>query len=121
MLDINQTIAAAEHSSSGLPCRLEELEPWSEETARELSAIEEIDLTPEHWEVVNFLREHFEDCGLAPSGRILLRHLEDEFSKQGGRKYLYRLFPAGPVSQGSRIAGLPLPPYSSDKSFGTVE
>jgi hypothetical protein len=25
------------------------------------------------------------------------------------------------VNQGSRIAGLPLPAYSSDKSFGTVE
>jgi hypothetical protein len=25
------------------------------------------------------------------------------------------------VSQASRFAGLPLPPYSSDPSFGTVE
>ena len=47
--------------------------------------------------------------------------LEEEFAEQGGRKYLYRLFPGGPVSQGSRIARLPLPAYSSDRSCGSVE
>lgn len=121
MLDINQTIAAAERSSGDMPCNLEELEPWSEDIAREISAKEGITLTPEHWEVVCFMRDHYEECGLASSGRTLLHCLEEEFAEQGGRKYLYRLFPGGPVSQGSRIAGLPLPAYSSDKSFGTVE
>jgi len=121
MLDINQAIAAAERSSNDMPCNLEELEPWSEDFARELSAKEGITLTPEHWEVVCFMRDHFEECGLAPSGRTLLHCLEEEFAEQGGRKYLFRLFPGGPVSQGSRIAGLPLPAYSSDRSFGSVE
>lgn len=121
MLDINQAIAAAERSSSGIPCKLEELEPWSEDVAREIAAKEGIEMTPEHWEVVRFMRDNFEECGLAPSGRTLLRCLEEEFAERGGGKYLYRLFPGGPVNQGSRIAGLPLPAYSSDKSFGTVE
>jgi tRNA 2-thiouridine synthesizing protein E len=121
MLDINQAIAAAERSSSDTPCSLEELVPWSEEIARNLAATEGITLTPEHWEVVCFMREHYEECGLASSGRVLLNCLDEEFAEQGGSKYLYRLFPGGPVSQGSRIAGLPLPAYSSDRSFGSVE
>jgi TusE/DsrC/DsvC family sulfur relay protein len=121
MLDINQAIAAAERSTNGMPCSLDELEPWSEDVARGVAAKEGINLTPEHWEVVCFMREHYEECGLAHSGRTLLRCLEEEFAEQGGGKYLYRLFPGGPVSQGSRIAGLPLPAYSSDKSFGSVE
>jgi sulfur relay (sulfurtransferase) DsrC/TusE family protein len=50
-----------------------------------------------------------------------LRELEEKFCDNRGRKELYEMFPGGPVSQASRIAGLPLPPYSSDSSFGSVE
>ncbi len=121
MLDINQTIAASERSSSGAPCNLDELEPWTEAIAAELAAKEGITLSPEHWEVICYMRDHYQECGPASSGRSLLHCMEEEFSPQGGRKYLYRMFPGGPVSQGSRIAGLPLPAYSSDRSFGTVE
>lgn len=121
MLDINQSLAAAENSLIGMPCNLEELDPWSESIAMELAAKEGITLTPEHWEIICYMRDHYEACGLAPSGRSLLHCLEEEFSGRGARKYLYRMFPGGPVSQGSRIAGLPVPAYSSDRSFGTVE
>ena len=121
MLDINQTFAAIDRYSTGEPGNLGELAPWSEATAKELAAKEGIELSPEHWEVVCYLRDHYEECGLAPSGRSLLQCMEEKFAAPGGGKYLYRLFPGGPVSQGSRIAGLPLPAYSSDKSFGSVE
>jgi len=121
MLDINQTIAAADLSPTGMACNLEELEPWSEDIAMELAKKEGLTLSPEHWEVIRYMRNHYEECGLATSGRSLLLCMEEEFSGRGGRKYLFRLFPGGPVTQGSHIAGLPLPPYSSDRSFGSVE
>lgn len=121
MSNINQTLAAIDRASSGEPCNLEELAPWSEAIARELAAQEGLELSPEHWEVICYLRDHYEECGLAPSGRSLLQCMQAEFAAFGGGKYLYRLFPGGPVSQGSRIAGLPLPAYSSDRSFGSVE
>lgn len=121
MLDINQSIAAAERSPLGTACNLEELEPWSEKLAMDRAAEEGITLSPDHWEVICYLREHHEECGLAPSGRSLLHCMEEEFATRGGRKFLYQLFPGGPVSQGSRLAGLPLPSYSRDTSFGTVE
>lgn len=96
-----------------------ELGDWSESIALQTAKEMGLEMTDEHWAVVRFLREHYRDNGQAPNARTLLDVLDDRFAAQGGRKYLYRIFPNGPVSQGSKIAGLPLPDYSQDPSFGT--
>ena len=100
---------------------LAELDDWSVSLAEEIAREEGITLTAAHWDVINLLRENYRHHGLAPHARKLLNGLEERFGSEGGRKYLYQLFPRGPVSQGCRIAGLPLPAYSSDPSFGSVE
>lgn len=120
MLDINQTIAnqAAFQGDTGY---LAELPDWSESIARKLAAQEDIALSEEHWEIIHLLRNHYRLHGNTHSGPHLLRALEEPFGGRGGRKYLYQLFPRGPISQGCRIGGLPPPPYGSDPSFGSVE
>jgi tRNA 2-thiouridine synthesizing protein E len=90
-------------------------------TAKRLAEAEKIFLTDEHWAIINFLRERYRGHGDAKNARELLGELEENFTDGQGRRGLYELFPGGPVSQASRIAGLPLPPYSSDPSFGSVE
>ena len=77
-------------------------------------------LTSEHLGVVECLRDYYLEFGHAENGRDLEEMLDDIFSGHGGRKFLWYLFPDGPVSQGMRIAGLPLPPHTGDKGFGTV-
>ena len=117
MLDINQAIANnvdPTGNMAGMP-------EWSETLGREIAEQEGIALADAHWEVVHYLRGYYMQCGMPRSGTSLLRCLEDHFSARGGKKYLYELFPRGPVSQAGRIAGLPLPPYSRDASFGSVE
>jgi len=96
-----------------------ELEPWSEVQARALAEEEGLELSDEHWAVLHFLRDRFIHNGQAKSGRHGLEALVQEFAAKGGKRYLYMLFPHGPVTQGSRLAGLPLPPYTTDPSFGT--
>lgn len=120
MFDINQMTADAAriHGPKGM---LAELDDWSVSKAEEIAREEGVVLTDAHWKVIHLLRENYRHHGLAPHARHLLCGLEEHFGREGGRKYLYQLFPRGPVSQGSRIAGLPLPPYSSDPSFGSVE
>jgi tRNA 2-thiouridine synthesizing protein E len=50
----------------------------------------------------------------------LTRDLERDFADAGGRRYLYQLFPRGPIAQACRLAGLPLPHGTISPSFGSV-
>jgi len=77
---------------------------WNEDMARELAVQEGIpELTPQHWAVINFMRNVFEKEGDAPSIRRL--------TKESGvdTKTLYQLFPKGPAKRAAKIAGLPKP------------
>lgn len=98
-----------------------DLPAWDEAEAERLAREEGITLTAAHWDVVRFVREHYRRHGRAESGRVLSGALDHAFHDHGGRRWLYTLFPHGPVAQASRIAGLPLPPYTTDASFGSAE
>lgn len=77
---------------------------WTPEIAVELARNEGIDpLTPEHWQVVDFMRKEFAEKGTGPTVRVL--------GKTSGVsvKELYLLFPKGPAKVAARIAGIPKP------------
>jgi tRNA 2-thiouridine synthesizing protein E len=120
MQDIQKTFSEIIGTSYDRPYNLEALGSWSETEARDLASKEGITLTPAHWEVIQALRNHYQEFGLESNARSLLKRMEVEFADLGGKKYLYSLFPRGPVNQACRIAGLPLPPHSSDPAFGSV-
>lgn len=122
MLDINKVVGREALTRLDPEGHMYELDHWSPRIARDLAAAEGIaDLTEEHWQVIIHLRDRYREHGRAASARELMRELEQEFSPGGGRRHLYELFPGGPISQGCRIAGVPLPPYCKDPSFGSVE
>ena len=120
-VDINKFIGGEVSAADDPESPLFDLPPWNEREAERLAALEGIALTDDHWDVVRFLRERYRRVGPAKSGRVLVEELDRAFHDRGGSKHLYRLFPNGPVAQGSRIAGLPLPAYTTDPSFGSVE
>ena len=83
---------------------------WSEELAKLIAKYEEIDMTDEHWEVVNFLRDYYNEYQIAPAVRVLIKAVKKKFgTEKGSNKYLYELFPYGPSKQACKIAGLPKP------------
>ena len=82
---------------------------------------EQLELGPDHWEVLNALQEYFaRQEGAVIRRRALHDALEEKFHYKGGVKYLYTLFPRGPVAQGCRIAGLKSPSGAFDPSYGSV-
>ena len=98
-----------------------DLEEWSEARATQIAGQEGIQMSPKHWEVIRFLRDQFAQHGPSRYAREVVQFLESRYAHEGGRKFLYQLFPQGPVRQGSRIAGLPVPAGATDRSFGSVQ
>ena len=89
---------------------LANLSEWSEDAATALAEAEGIDMSTNHWEVVNFLREYYEEYQIAPAVRVLTKAIGKKLGKdKGNSKYLYELFPYGPAKQACKIAGLPKP------------
>lgn len=83
---------------------------WSEQLAAAIAEAEDVEMTDEHWEVVNFLRNYYEEYQIAPAIRVLVKAIGKKLGpEKGNNKYLYQLFPYGPAKQACKIAGLPKP------------
>ena len=92
---------------------------WDRSKSVNLAANEEIILSDEHWDVILYLRNYYQENGLPRFARTTAKALNKEFAAQGGSKYLYELFTGGPVTQGSRLANVRIPSNATDISFGT--
>lgn len=83
---------------------------WSEEVATAMAKQDNCELTPNHWEVINFLREYYDEYQIAPAVRVLTKAIGKKLGPdKGNSKYLYELFPYGPAKQACKYAGLPKP------------
>ncbi len=86
------------------------LNDWDEAIGGELAKSENIAMTEQHWEVVNFLREYYNEFQIAPAVRVLTKAIGKKLGpEKGNSQYLYELFPYGPAKQACKIAGLPKP------------
>lgn len=83
---------------------------WSEGVAVEMAKADGLELTTNHWEVINFLREYYDEYQIAPAVRVLTKAIGKKLGPdKGNSKYLYELFPYGPAKQACKYAGLPKP------------
>ncbi|MBK1718168.1 TusE/DsrC/DsvC family sulfur relay protein [Thiocystis violacea] len=93
---------------------------WTRGGAEEAAQHDGIQLDEDHWRTIKALQDYFERHD-HPNVRDLHDALDESFHSKGGIKYLYGLFPGGPVAQGCRYAGLQPPSGALDKSFGSVQ
>ena len=81
---------------------------WNEEVAKAMAKADGLDLTPEHWEVINFMRAYYDEYLISPDMRVLTKVIGKKLGPDKGNiKYLYTLFPYGLTNQGCKYAGLP--------------
>ena len=83
---------------------------WNEEIGKYLAQTENVEMTDAHWEVINFLRDYYNEYQIAPAVRVLTKAIGKKLgAEKGNNKYLYELFPYGPAKQACKIAGLAKP------------
>jgi len=89
---------------------LANLSDWTPECATMMAQADGTELSDNHWEVINFLREYYEEYQIAPAVRVLTKAIGKKLGPdKGNSKYLYELFPYGPAKQACKYAGLPKP------------
>ncbi|HEX6017235.1 MAG TPA: TusE/DsrC/DsvC family sulfur relay protein [Burkholderiaceae bacterium] len=87
---------------------LQNLADWSEDFVRAQAREERLTLTPQHWEVIRFLRQYYHEHGVQAQVRVMIKHFTRLWgAEEGSNRYLHDLFPVGgPQKQGNRLAGL---------------
>ena len=82
---------------------------FSDEAVQVIAAAEGLELSNDHWKVVNFLRDKYREDGHTPNFRAMLKEVSEDVIPGCDSKALYDLFPIGPAKQGCKVAGLPQP------------
>jgi tRNA 2-thiouridine synthesizing protein E len=83
---------------------------WSKDVAEALARQEHVVLSDEHWAVIGFMREYYEQRQIAPDARHVIKFLAGyRGGSSEGRNDLFKLFPYGYVKQACRIAGMRRP------------
>ena len=81
---------------------------WNEDAAKALAAVDDLELTNEHFDVIKYLRsEYLDNAGSQPMERAINKAMGKIWGKKVSSKDLYLLFPGAPSKQGNKIAGLP--------------
>lgn len=92
---------------------------WSKAEAKKTAEAEGLEANESLWEVVRTIQDYFAEHERY-NAREIHDALEEKFHHRGGMKFLYTLLPGGPVSQGCKLAGIPVPAGATDLSFGSV-
>jgi tRNA 2-thiouridine synthesizing protein E len=90
---------------------LEDAAQWNPGVADVIAAEDNIQLSDNHWEIIKFLRDFYQQYEVSPpSNRLFVKAVKERFGEEKGNSiYLMQLFPGTPAKTACRIAGLPRP------------
>jgi tRNA 2-thiouridine synthesizing protein E len=83
---------------------------WNETIAEQLAGREGLTLSAEHWRIIHYMRDHYEENQTAPDARHVTKFIAEEmgYGRRAGSR-LFELFPYGYVKQACKIAGMKRP------------
>jgi tRNA 2-thiouridine synthesizing protein E len=91
---------------------LKHLQDWSPDIAQALAQQQQLTLTQAHWEIINAIRDFYNQYQRSPTTRVLLKYLAQQLGAQKSSSiYVMQLFGGGtPAKSIAKLAGLPKPP-----------
>lgn len=91
--------------------RLLNLDDWNKDVAQALASQDHIQLTNEHWDIINIMRDFYSKFNISPIKKLLKNCIREKLGddNKASDVYLSALFPNNVMIQGTRIAGLPMP------------
>lgn len=89
---------------------LQSLDDWSPDVACALASAEGLELTPDHWQIIELLRSFYAQYQLSPATRPLIKYVAQQLgADKGNSLHLNRLFNGTPAKLAAKLAGLPKP------------
>ncbi len=87
---------------------IQDMDSWSEGFARAQAEKEGLVLTEEHWEVIRYIRDYYEQHQVQAQVRDMIKHFRNIWGpERGNNHYLHEIFRmGGPQKQGNRLAGI---------------
>lgn len=83
---------------------------WNKSIAEELAKEESLTLEEAHWEIIDLLRDFYDEFEQSPAMRVMVKQASLKLGKDKGTSiYFMRLFPGSPAKIASKLAGLPKP------------
>lgn len=91
---------------------LSEPQKWRPAFATAMAELDGRRLGPDHWWLIDFVREYHHRYGTPPLMRVVVAAFRQQKADAGlSSRELYRLFPDNPVRQACRYGGLPKPDW----------
>jgi tRNA 2-thiouridine synthesizing protein E len=89
---------------------LRDLSDWNPDVAELLAKNEEITLSGSHWQIIDLVRDYYQQYQISPVTRVLVKITRIKLGEDKGNSiYLMKLFSGKPAKLVSKIAGLPKP------------
>ncbi len=89
---------------------LVDLNDWSVDVAHALAAAEGLELTADHWQILDLLRGFYAEFQLSPATRPLIKYTALKLGPEKGNSlHLNTLFNGTPAKLAAKLAGLPRP------------
>jgi tRNA 2-thiouridine synthesizing protein E len=99
-----------ETDPQGYLCNLSQ---WSEEFAEEIAGRDGIELYNDHWEMIWYFRDYYDQNESAPTMHTMVKTLGKKdahhHEKKAYEKHVYSLFPKDPIHEICKLSGLPMP------------
>ena len=87
-----------------------DVDQWTKIMATQIAQQLEIEITAEHWEIIQLARQYYKQYNSSPMNKALVNYTAEKLgANKGNSIYLMKLFTAHPAKVVAKISGLPKP------------